>query len=105
MAFKDEILEFTDTTIINDSNGQVMMSWETPRMEKAAEYISHNKETDEPLIRKAIKYRWSSKDGQKIAYKEDYNQPLSKEDMKDYMQKKEQFDSASTPEETDDLPF
>lgn len=69
------------------------------------EYISHNKETDEPLIRKAIKYRWSSKDGQKIAYKEDYNQPLSKEDMKDYMQKKEQFDSASTPEETEDLPF
>ena len=43
MAFKDEILEFTDTTIINDSNGQVMMSWETPIMEKAAEYISHNK--------------------------------------------------------------
>ena len=69
------------------------------------EYISYNKETDKPLIRKAIKYRWSSKDGQKIAYKEDYNQPLSKEDMKDYMQKKEQFDSASTPEETEDLPF
>ena len=43
MDFKDEILEFTDTTIINDSNGQVMMSWETPIMEKAAEYISHNK--------------------------------------------------------------
>jgi len=70
------------------------------------EYVTNNRDTDEPMIRKAIKYRWSSKDGTKIAYKEEYNQPLSKEDMKDYMQKKEQFSSNSVNTEIDeDLPF
>ena len=69
------------------------------------EYVTNNRETDEPMIRKAIKYRWSSKDGAKIAYKEEYNQPLSKEDMKDYMQKKEKFDSNSKGEVEEDLPF
>tara|TARA_R110000782_G_scaffold2679_7_gene10118 strand:+ start:3465 stop:4043 length:579 start_codon:yes stop_codon:yes gene_type:complete len=70
------------------------------------EYVSNDRKTDEPVIRKAIKYRWSSKSGTKIAYKEEYNQPLSKEDMKDYMQKKEGFGSNVTLDENDiDLPF
>lgn len=70
------------------------------------EYVTNNRETDEPIIRKAIKYRWSSKDGTKIAYKEEYNQPLSKEDMKDYMDKRDEFSTNSTNVEDDDpLPF
>ena len=44
MAFKDEILTFEDTKIIEDSTGmEVMMSWEAPIMEKSAEFICHNK--------------------------------------------------------------
>ena len=43
MAFKDNILEFTDTKIIDTSiDVEVMMSWETSIMEKAAEFICHN---------------------------------------------------------------
>ena len=43
MAFKDEILEFFDSKIV-DSNGiEVMMDWESSIMEKSAEFICHNK--------------------------------------------------------------
>ena len=42
MAFKDEILTFEDTKILNEDCAEVMMSWETSIMEKSAEYISHN---------------------------------------------------------------
>ena len=42
MAFKDEILTFEDTKILNEDGAEVMMSWETSIMEKSAEYISHN---------------------------------------------------------------
>ena len=43
MAFKDEILTFEDTKILNEDGAEVMMSWETSIMEKSAEYICHNK--------------------------------------------------------------
>jgi protein arginine N-methyltransferase 2 len=44
MAFKDNILEFSDTQILDVESGvEVMMDWEAPIMEKSAEYISHNK--------------------------------------------------------------
>ena len=43
MAFKDNILTFNDTKIIDTStNKEVMMSWESPIMEKCAEFICHN---------------------------------------------------------------
>ena len=43
MAFKDNILEFSDTKIIDtDINVEVMMDWEAPIMEKSAEFICHN---------------------------------------------------------------
>ena len=42
MAFKDEILTFEDTKILNELGAEVMMSWEASIMEKSAEYISHN---------------------------------------------------------------
>ena len=70
------------------------------------EYVTNNRETDEPIIRKAIKYRWSSKDGSKIAYKEEYNQPLPKEEMKEYMDKREDYIAKSREvEKEEDLPF
>ena len=43
MAFKDEILTFEDTKIIHESELEVMMSWESPIMEKSAEYICQSK--------------------------------------------------------------
>ena len=43
MAFKDEILVFEDTKILNEDNFEVMMSWESSIMEKSAEFICHNK--------------------------------------------------------------
>tara|TARA_R100001594_G_C4041247_1_gene263276 strand:- start:68 stop:265 length:198 start_codon:yes stop_codon:yes gene_type:complete len=44
MAFKDNILEFSDNQIFDTSIAiEVMMDWEAPIMEKCAEYICHNK--------------------------------------------------------------
>ena len=44
MAFKDNILEFSDTKIIDtNSESEVMMSWEDDIMEKSAEYICQSK--------------------------------------------------------------
>ena len=43
MAFKDEILTFEDTKILNENGAEVMMNWETLIMEKSAEFICHNK--------------------------------------------------------------
>ena len=42
MAFKDEILTFEDTKILNEQGAEVMMNWETSIMEKSAEFICHN---------------------------------------------------------------
>ena len=43
MAFKDEILTFEDTKILNEQGAEVMMNWEALIMEKSAEFICHNK--------------------------------------------------------------
>ena len=43
MAFKDNILTFSDTQIFDTAGGvEVMMDWEAPIMEKVAEFICHN---------------------------------------------------------------
>ena len=42
MAFKDNTLTFEDTKILDDTDMEIMMSWEAPIMEKCAEYICHN---------------------------------------------------------------
>ena len=43
MAFKDNILEFSDNQIWDPVFSQeVMMDWEAPIMEKSAEFICHN---------------------------------------------------------------
>ena len=43
MAFKDTILTFEDDKILTEDDGEVMMSWEAPIMEKSAEYICQSK--------------------------------------------------------------
>ena len=44
MTFKDNILTFEDTKIVEDTTGiEVMMNWESPIMEKSAEYICESK--------------------------------------------------------------
>ena len=43
MVFKDEILTFEDTKILNEGGAEVMMNWEAVIMEKSAEFICHNK--------------------------------------------------------------
>ena len=43
MAFKDTTLTFEDDKILTDDDREVMMSWETPIMEKSAEYICQSK--------------------------------------------------------------
>ena len=43
MAFKDNILIFEDTKIVDTTTDiEVMMDWEAPIMEKSAEFICHN---------------------------------------------------------------
>ena len=43
MAFKDNILTFSDTQIFDTEGGvDVMMTWEAPIMEKVAEFMCHN---------------------------------------------------------------
>tara|TARA_Y100001963_G_scaffold145340_1_gene218816 strand:+ start:2622 stop:3173 length:552 start_codon:yes stop_codon:yes gene_type:complete len=43
MAFKDNILTFEDSKIIEDSGVEVMMDWEDGIMQKSAEYICQSK--------------------------------------------------------------
>ena len=44
MAFKDNTLTFSDTNIVDTfTDIEVMMSWESPIMEKSAEYICQSK--------------------------------------------------------------
>ena len=43
MLFKDEILTFNENSITKEDGSEVMMSWESPIMEKCAEFICHNK--------------------------------------------------------------
>ena len=43
MAFKDKILTFEDTKIIDENEFEIMMSWEDSIMKKSAEYICESK--------------------------------------------------------------
>lgn len=71
------------------------------------EYIGINKDNEEPVIRTAVKYRWSSKVGGKCTYNDSMNQTLSNEDMTDFKQKHANWSGAnnSVNNVDDDMPF
>ena len=73
------------------------------------EYIGVNKETEEPVIRTAVKYRWSSKVGGKCTYNEDMNKTLSNEEMAEFSSKHASWGAAKAVAQDaandDDMPF
>ena len=71
------------------------------------EYIGTNRDTKEPVIREAVKYRWSAKDRGKCSYNPDMNQTLSEDDMQEFKSRHVQWsDSQSIPSiDSEDTPF
>ena len=74
------------------------------------EYIGINRDTQEPVIREATKYRWSAKIGGKCSYNNDMNQQLNEEQMSEFSMKHSEWTKAnnavsSAVENDDDMPF
>ena len=73
------------------------------------EYISVNKDNQEPVIRTTVKYRWSSKENGKCTYNSDMNQTLSDKDMQEFQKRHKEWTSANNDiqnnPENDNLPF
>ena len=73
------------------------------------EYISVNKENQEPVIRTAVKYRWSAKSGGKCTYNPDMNQVLSEEEMSEFSKKHSEWSKANSSmaasSDDEDMPF
>ena len=71
------------------------------------EYIGINKETEEPVIRTAVKYRWSSKLGGKCTYNNQMNKTLSEEDMAEFSSRHASWSTAKAvvQDTDDDMPF
>mgnify|MGYP003636275412 FL=1 len=74
------------------------------------EYIGVNRDTQEPVIREATKYRWSAKIGGKCSYNNDMNQQLNEEQMSEFSMKHSEWTKAnnavsSAVENDDDMPF
>jgi len=61
----------------------------------------------EPVKRKAVRYRWSSKDGMKIKYDAKYNKPISPKDEQEFvnLHKPSQSSVVMQSDEDDNLPF
>ena len=98
------VKDFTnDSNAMNDAIGKSLMVTFI-----SDEYISVNRDTQEPVIREAVKYRWSAKDGGRCTYNPDMNQTLSEEDMKEFKTRHEEWTKSQKVEAqtTDDnLPF
>ena len=74
------------------------------------EYISINKQTEEPVIRESIKYRWSSKEGGKCTYSPDMNKQLTEDEMSEFSMKHSEWTKNANTDHVgsdveDDLPF
>ena len=73
------------------------------------EYIGINKETEEPVIRTAVKYRWSAKSGGKCTYNHDMNQSLTDEQMSEFSMKHSEWSKANSSmaasSDDEDMPF
>ena len=89
-----------DSAAMNDSIGkELMITFITE------EYISTDKETGNPIIRKALKYRWSNKSGANCLYNPDMNKQLSAEDKDKYRTMVENSKSNASVLVDEDLPF
>jgi hypothetical protein len=60
---------------------------------------------DQPVKRKAIRYRWSSADGKKIKYDPKYNKPISDVEEQEYINANSSQSMGSFDEQGDALPF
>ena len=73
------------------------------------EYIGINRDTKEPVIRSATKYRWSAKSGGRCTYNADMNQELNEEQMSEFSMKHSEWSKANSVAQTaandEDMPF
>jgi hypothetical protein len=73
------------------------------------EYISKNRDNQEPVIRTATKYRWSAKSGGKCTYNNDMNQTLTDDQMADFSKQHSDWSNANSSMNAaasdDDMPF
>ena len=93
-----------DSNAMNDAIGKSLMVAFI-----SDEYISINRETKEPIIRTAVKYRWSAKSGGKCTYNPDMNQQLSEEEMSEFSRKHSEWtkanDAINNSNDDEDMPF
>jgi len=73
------------------------------------EYIGVNRDNQEPVIRTATKYRWSSKVGGKCTYNNDMNQTLDNNQMSEFSEKHAMWSKSNTIAQSaasdEDMPF
>ena len=73
------------------------------------EYIGKNRDNEEPVIRTATKYRWSSKVGGKCTYNNEMNQTLTDEQMSEFSTQHSEWSKANSSmaasSNDDDMPF
>ena len=93
-----------DSKAMNDAIGNSLMVTFI-----SEEYISKNRDNQEPVIRTATKYRWSAKSGGKCTYNNDMNQTLTDEQMADFSKQHSDWSNANSSMNAaasdDDMPF
>tara|TARA_R100000458_G_C8188647_1_gene183123 strand:- start:31 stop:609 length:579 start_codon:yes stop_codon:yes gene_type:complete len=93
-----------DSKAMNDAVGKSLMVTFI-----SEEYIGINRDNQEPVIRTAVKYRWSAKSGAKCTYNDNMNQVLTDEQMSEFSMKHSEWnkanDSVNKASEDDDMPF
>ena len=93
-----------DSKAMNDAIGNSLMITFI-----SEEYISVNRDNQEPVIRTATKYRWSAKSGGKCTYNNDMNQTLTDEQMSEFSEKHAAWSKANNSiaisSNDEDMPF
>ena len=93
-----------DSKAMNDAVGKSLMVTFI-----SEEYIGVNRDNQEPVIRTAVKYRWSAKSGSKCTYNENMNQTLSDEQMSEFSMKHSEWSKANkevaATSDDEDMPF
>ena len=93
-----------DSKAMNDAIGNSLMIAFI-----SEEYISKNRDNQEPVIRNATKYRWSAKSGGKCTYNNDMNQTLTDEQMSEFSMQHSEWSKANSSmassSNDEDMPF